>query len=236
MAEEILTSEEVGQVVDVIIELYPQEGTDLKYETEFELLVAAALTAQTTDTAVNRVTPELFENFATPEQMMDADVDEIHDIIWSSGLANRKAKHLKEMSKMIVREFGSEVPRTREELMQLPGIGRKIANIILTNGFGIPAFAVDAHVKRVSQKLHFVPKDSSVIEIEEMMTKKLPDEKWFPAHQSILEFGRHQCVARPHDHEECLECIKEVLPENEISQSAYEKMRTELDGIETSES
>lgn len=235
MIEEILTSEEVEQVVDAIIELYPREKTDLKYETEFELLVAAALTAQTTDLAVNRVTPELFEHFPTPEQMMDAPVDEIHDIIRSSGLANRKAKHLKDMAKMIVEEFASEVPETKEELMQLPGVGSKIANVILTNGFGIPAFAVDAHVKRVSQKLHFVPKDFSVSEIEDMMTEKLPDEKWFPAHQSILEFGRNQCVARPHAHEECLECIRKVLPEDEVAISAYEKMMTELDDIASNE-
>lgn len=143
MIEEILTSEEVEQVVDAIIELYPRERTNLTYETEFELLVAAVLSAQTTDLAVNRVTPELFENFTTPEELMAAPVEDIRDIIRPNGLANRKAEYLQGMSKMLVEVFDSQVPQRRDELLQLPGIGPKVANVILTNGFGIPAFAVD---------------------------------------------------------------------------------------------
>ena len=229
MREEILTSEEVEQVVDAIIELYPRERTNLNYETEFELLVAAVLSAQTTDQAVNRVTPEIFENFPTPEELMAAPVEDIRDIIRPNGLANRKAEYLQGMSKMLVEVFDSQVPQRRDELLQLPGIGPKVANVILTNGFGIPAFAVDTHVKRLSQKLHFVPKDSKVSEIEDIMMQKLPEVKWFPAHRSILDFGRYQCVARKHDHRECLEAIRKILPEDEVSKSAYEKMRTELD-------
>lgn len=229
MSKEILNATEVEQVVDAIIKLYPRDGTELQHRTEFELLVAAILSAQTTDAGVNSVTPELFEKYSTPELMAKAPLEEIRDIIQPIGLSKNKAKYLKEASTMLVEDLDSEVPRTYEELLQLPGVGRKVAGVVLTNAFNIPAFAVDTHIKRVSQKLHFVPKGASVLEIENIMTEKLPEEKWFSSHQSLIEFGRNQCTARAHNHAECLARIREVLPESDTAKTAYEKMKIELE-------
>lgn len=228
MSEEILLRDkEMIEVVQAIINLYPKKGTDLNYETNFQLLCAVILSAQTTDISVNKATPNLFEKFPTPEKMADASLEDIKKNIQSIGLSNNKAKFLKNMSQTLLDKFDGEVPNNREELISLPGVGRKTANVVLTNGFQIPAFAVDTHVNRVTKRLHFVPQSSSVEEIEKLMSDKLPEEMWYPAHHSILLFGRYQCVARKHDHKECLQRIKESLPENEVAENAFAKMSME---------
>lgn len=226
--EELLTKEEVKEVVQAIIEIYPESGTDLQYKTNFQLLCAVILSAQTTDIAVNRVTPTLFEQFPTPEAMAEASLEDIQDIIRSIGLHNNKSKYLKNMANVLLEEFDGRVPHNRKDLMTLPGVGRKTANVVLTNGFNMPAFAVDTHVHRVTKRLRFVPKEASVQEIEDLMTEKLPDKIWYQAHHSILLFGRHQCVAGKHDHAECLKRIKEKLPENSTTEKALKKMKIEL--------
>ncbi|GAA3012111.1 endonuclease III [Tetragenococcus solitarius] len=222
--EVLLNDQESTIVVQAINKLYPKLGTDLKHETNFQLLCAVLLSAQTTDVSVNKVTPKLFEKFPTPEAMASASLEEIEENIRSIGLYKNKSKYLKNMSAMLLEKFDGQVPDNREDLTTLPGVGRKTANVVLTNGFEIPAFAVDTHIKRVTRKLHFVPQDASVQKVEQMMSDKLPEEMWYPAHHSILLFGRHQCVARKHDHRQCLERIKEKLPENEIAKSALKKM------------
>ncbi|GMA46687.1 MULTISPECIES: endonuclease III [Tetragenococcus] len=234
MSEEILLNDkEMTEVVQAIIKLYPKKGTDLNYETNFQLLCAVILSAQTTDISVNKATPNLFEKFPTPQAMAEASLEEIRQNIRSIGLSNNKAKFLKNMSQTLLEKFDGEVPGNREDLISLPGVGRKTANVVLTNGFNIPAFAVDTHVNRVTKKLHFVPQNSSVEEIEKLMSDKLPEQMWYPAHHSILLFGRYQCVARKHDHNECLQRIKESLPEDEVAESAFEKMALELEDPST---
>lgn len=225
--EIILNDQEVHEVVKAIIQIYPESGTVLNYETNFQLLCAVILSAQTTDIAVNKVTPELFESFPTPKIMAEASLEEIQEIIRPLGLSNNKSKYLKNMASTLLKEFDGEVPHTRKDLMRLPGVGRKTANVVLTNGFNMPAFAVDTHVKRVTRKLHFVPEDASVQDIEKMMTDKLPEDIWYQAHHSILLFGRHQCVARQHAHSECLARIKDTLPDNETAKSAFQKITAE---------
>src|SRR5699024_11955472 len=113
-----------------------------------------------------------------------ATLDDIREIIRSIGLSNNKSKYLKNMANVLVKEFNGVVPDNRKDLMTLPGVGRKTANVVLTNGFGMAAFAVDTHVKRVCQRLHFVPASSSVQEIEEIMMEKLPEDIWYQAHHS----------------------------------------------------
>ena len=220
----LLNKQEVQEVVKAIIRIYPESGTDLHYDSDFQLLCAVILSAQTTDVAVNRISSKLFEKFPTPEAMGAASLDDLREIIRSIGLSNNKSKYLKNMANVLVEEFNGIVPDNRKDLMTLPGVGRKTANVVLTNGFDMPAFAVDTHVKRVSQKLHFVPADSSVQEIENLMMDKLPENMWYQAHHSILLFGRHQCVARKHDHSKCLERIKKALPETERAKTAFQKL------------
>lgn len=222
--ELLLNKQEVQEIVMAIIRIYPESGTDLHYETNFQLLCAVILSAQTTDIAVNRISPELFGQFPTPEAMAAASLEDLREIIQSIGLSNNKSKYLKNMSHKLVKDFNGVVPDNRKDLMTLPGVGRKTANVVLTNGFGMAAFAVDTHVKRVCQRLHFVPASSSVQEIEEIMMEKLPEDIWYQAHHSLLLFGRHQCVARKHDHEKCLERIREALPETKTAHTAFQKL------------
>lgn len=227
--EILLNKQEVTEAVKAIIQIYPESGTDLNYETNFQLLCAVILSAQTTDIAVNKISADLFEKFPTAKDMANASLEDIRKIIQSIGLSNNKSKYLKNMSYMLLEEFDGEVPDNRKDLMILPGVGRKTANVVLTNGFNMPAFAVDTHVKRVTQKLHFVPGASSVQEIENIMMDKLPKDLWYQAHHSILLFGRHQCVAHKHDHSECLNRIKNALPENDTTKIAFQKMATRLE-------
>lgn len=223
-AEKLLNVEETVEAVKAMIELYPERQTVLNYESNFQLLCAVILSAQTTDIAVNMVTPKLFESFPTPETMAEASLEDIQDKIRDLGLYNNKSKFLKNMSKTLLEDFDGEVPDNHKDLMTLPGVGRKTASVVMTNGFGLAAFAVDTHVKRVSRKFHFVPKDASVREIEDMMTEKLPENMWYQAHHSILLFGRHQCIARNHDHAECLKRLEIVLPDSEVAKNAFQKM------------
>lgn len=211
----ILNSEEVQRIVAAMVELYPQIESELNFNNNFELVCAVVLSAQTTDVAVNKVTPELFSKYPDAESMAAADLNDISKIINTIGLYKNKAKYLKSLSQDLLDKYNSEIPATREDLISLAGVGRKTANVVLSNGFDIPAFAVDTHVNRVCKKFNFVPEDASVLEVEEIMCSKLPDSIWRQAHHSILLFGRYQCVARKHDHNKCIARIEEVLGEEE---------------------
>lgn len=219
---ELLESHQVQLVVKAMENLYPTIESELNFENHFELVCAVILSAQATDRGVNRVTPDLFAAFPTPEAMMEAPVEEIQELISSIGLYRNKAKYLKKMARQLVEDFGGQVPHTRKELMTLAGVGRKTANVVLTNAFNIPAFAVDTHVERVSKKFYFVPEEATVRQVEDIMTSHLPADNWRQAHHSILLFGRYQCTARHHDHQECLNRIKTELPDNDLGLETFD--------------
>lgn len=224
MENMILNSEEVLEILKALIKLYPQNQPELEFKNNYELLCAVVLSAQTTDKSVNKISPILFERYPRVEDMADADVNEIQEIIKSIGLSKNKSKYLKELSIELLENFNGKVPSTRKELMSLSGVGRKTANVVLANAFDIPTFAVDTHVKRICKKLKFVSGDLSVLQVEEEMMKKIPDKYWKQAHHSILLFGRYQCVAKNHDHSICLLRIKDKLQKNEIAQKAMAKI------------
>lgn len=211
--EAILSAEEVQRIVGAMVELYPQSESELNFNNNFELVCAVVLSAQTTDVAVNKVTPELFSKYPDAKSMAAADIEDISRIISSIGLYKNKAKYLKSLSQDLLDKFNNKVPASREDLMSLAGVGRKTANVVLSNGFNIPAFAVDTHVNRVCKKFKFAPENASILEVEKIMCSKLPDSIWRQAHHSILLFGRYQCVARKHDHDICKARIAEVLGE-----------------------
>lgn len=198
-------------IVQAMIELYPQDQSELNFNNHFELVCAVVLSAQTTDAAVNKVTPDLFRAFPDPQSMATAPLDAIREKIKTIGLYNNKAKFLKNLSQQLVEEYDGNVPADRKALESLPGVGRKTASVVLTNGFNIPAFAVDTHVSRVCQKFHLVTQGANVRQIEDQMTAKLPAESWYQAHHSILLFGRYQCIARAHDHSECIRLIESKI-------------------------
>lgn len=207
----LLTSEQTQAVVTAMMALYPQSRPELTYTNNFELLCAVVLSAQTTDIAVNKVTPALFQAYPTPEAMGQAEVEEIVTKIQQIGLYRNKAKFLKGLSQKLVEEFDSQVPNTRAALESLPGVGRKTANVVLAAGFGIPAFAVDTHIDRVTKRFHMVPEGATVRKVEDVMMEKLPEAIWGVAHHSILLFGRYQCTARKHDHDQCILRLREQM-------------------------
>lgn len=213
MTYPLLNQKAVEAIVAGMMNLYPASQSELHVSNRFELVCAVALSAQTTDKAVNQVTPALFAAYPTPEAMKDAPLAHLERLLSSIGLYRNKAKHLKQMAQQLVEQFGGQVPGNRKDLMTLSGVGRKTANVVLSNGFDVPAFAVDTHIERVAKRFKFVPQRASVREVEDRMTELLPEDWWTAAHHSILLFGRYQCTARKHDHQLCLYRLMKVVEE-----------------------
>lgn len=189
----VLSKKRARKVIEEIIALYPDAKPSLNFANHFELLVAVMLSAQTTDAAVNTVTPSLFAAFPTPEVMAEASEADLANYISRLGLYRNKAKYLKKCAQQLVQDFGGQVPQTRKELESLAGVGRKTANVILSVGFGIPAFAVDTHVERICKHHDIVKQSASPLDVEKRVMEILPREKWLPAHQAMILFGREIC-------------------------------------------
>ncbi|WP_299991254.1 endonuclease III [uncultured Pontibacter sp.] len=183
---------------------FPDPETELAYSNPYELILAVVLSAQCTDKRVNMVTPALFEAFPTPEHLAAATPEEIFPIIKSISYPNNKAKHLAGLGRMLVEQFNSEVPSTVEELVKLPGVGRKTANVIVSVIWNQPAMAVDTHVFRVSKRLGLVSKTAKTpLEVEKELVANLPQELIAKAHHWLILHGRYICIARRPKCEEC---------------------------------
>ncbi len=183
--------------------MYPDAHCALNHNNAFELIVAVVLSAQTTDEAVNKVTPSLFESFPTPQLMKDASIQDIAKHIKNIGLYHNKAKMLKGLATRLIDVYNGDVPSSKKDLMSLDGVGRKTANVVQSVWFGIPAFAVDTHVERVSKRLGLAKFADDVEVIERKLKRKIKRELWNDAHHSFIFFGRYHCKAR---HPECLDC------------------------------
>jgi len=183
-------------ILEVLEQMFPDAHVELNHQNNFELLIAVVLSAQTTDVGVNKITPALFKTYPTPYELMHADIEDIEDKIKTIGLYRNKAKNIILLSKQLVEKYNGIVPSQREDLESLAGVGRKTANVVLSNAFGIPALAVDTHVARVSIRLGLAKKDDSVFEIEKKLMHKLPREKWQKAHHQFIFFGRYHCLAK----------------------------------------
>lgn len=212
--EKLLTAAETTQLIEAMGVMFPDAKAELTHKNAFELLIAVILSAQTTDVGVNRVTPKLFEAYPTPEKMAAADVDEIMDKIKTIGLYRNKAKFIKKCATDLVERFNSEVPNTHKELESLAGVGRKTANVVMSVAFDVPAIAVDTHVDRVSKKFNICPENATVKQVEEALMNKLPKDLWSIAHHRMIFFGRYQCPARAHDHEECVRKLTDIIADN----------------------
>ncbi|MGT2963653.1 endonuclease III [Streptococcus acidominimus] len=189
----VLSKKRARKVIEEIIALYPDAKPSLDFRNHFELLVAVMLSAQTTDAAVNKVTPALFEKLPTPEKMAAASESEIAGYISRLGLYRNKAKFLKECAQQLLDQHDGVVPQTREELEALSGVGRKTANVVMSVGFGISAFAVDTHVGRICKHHDIVKKSATPLETEKCVMEVLPKELWLKAHQAMIYFGREVC-------------------------------------------
>ncbi|MFT8405755.1 MAG: endonuclease III [Liquorilactobacillus nagelii] len=192
----MLTASQTQQAIKIMGQKFPDATTSLVADTPFHFLLAVILSAQTTDKAVNRLTPKLFARYPTPESLATATESEVIPLIKTIGLYRNKAKHLIGCAQGLVSKFSSQVPQTRSELMQLAGVGQKTANVVLAECFNIPALAVDTHVSRVARRLAMVSPQAKVAEIEKTLKQKLPAESWIAAHHRMIYWGRYQCMAR----------------------------------------
>ncbi|HRF52679.1 endonuclease III [uncultured Trichococcus sp.] len=192
----MLSKRKTVEALDEMAALFPNAQCELLHRNVFQLLIATLLSAQATDVSVNKVTPSLFDRFPTPEAFVAAPLESIMQEIRTIGLYRTKAANIQKCCKMLLEDFGGEVPRTLEELTKLPGVGRKTANVVMSGGFHIPAIAVDTHVERISKRLRIAPQKASVLEVEELLMKKIPKERWSDAHHQMIFFGRYHCTAR----------------------------------------
>ncbi|MDY3195800.1 MAG: endonuclease III [Paracholeplasma sp.] len=198
----------IDRIIEAMNEMFPEAKAELTHENAFELLVAVVLSAQTTDKAVNLVTPSLFKKYPTPQFLMNADYFEVCEILKTIGLYKNKAKFIIALAKDLVILHNAEVPNDRERLEALPGVGRKTANVVLSNAFGVPAIAVDTHVARISVRLGLAKKDDNVFKIEQKLMRKLPKDKWMKMHHQMIFFGRYHCLAKK---PKCSDCpLKDI--------------------------
>ena len=183
-------------VLDYLAPIHGNVDTELHYETPFQLLVATVLSAQCTDKRVNMVTPQLFADYPNPQTMAASEPEVIYEYIRSVSYPNSKAKHLVGLARGIMEKFGGEVPSTLEELTQLPGVGRKTANVVQAVAFGKAALAVDTHVYRVSHRLGLVPPSANTpLKVELALRKYIPDADVAHSHFWLLLHGRYTCTA-----------------------------------------
>ncbi len=199
----MLSKTKTIEAVQTMGDLFPDAHCELNHRNAFELLIATILSAQATDVGVNKVTPKLFERFPTPAHLAEASEEAVIECIQSLGLYRSKAKNIRLCAQQLLERFNGEVPRTREELVSLAGVGRKTANVVMSVAFNIPAFAVDTHVERISKRLQICRQKDSVLEVEETLCRKIPKELWSRAHHWMIFFGRYHCIARKPKCHEC---------------------------------
>ena len=199
----MLSKTKTIEVVQTMGDLFPDAHCELNHRNAFELLIATILSAQATDVGVNKVTPRLFERFPTPAHLAEASEESVIECIQSLGLYRSKAKNIRLCAQQLLERFNGEVPRTREELVSLAGVGRKTANVVMSVAFNIPAFAVDTHVERISKRLQICRQKDTVLEVEETLCRKIPKELWSRAHHWMIFFGRYHCIARKPKCHEC---------------------------------
>lgn len=194
----------IAQLLD---ELYPETPIPLEHQDNYTLLVAVLLSAQCTDVRVNQVTPILFARADNPAAMVELKVKEIEDIIRPCGLSPRKSKAIHELSAILLDKFGGQVPKDWEALEALPGVGHKTASVVMSQGFGVPAFPVDTHIHRLAARWGL--SDGKNVENTERDLKALfPESTWNKLHLQIIFYGREHCPARGHDPVQCLICSK----------------------------
>ncbi|MDY6779029.1 MAG: endonuclease III [Halobacteria archaeon] len=202
-------------VLERLKEEYPDADTTLDYQNPFELLVATVLSAQCTDERVNQVTPELFDEYPTPEEMAEADVERIQEIVHSTGFYKSKADYLKQGSRLLVENFDGEVPESVDELTQLPGVGRKTANVVVSNAFGVDeGIAVDTHVLRLTERLELTDSPGDRDCVEEDLMELVPEDDWRLVSHLLIFHGREVCSARSPDCDECV--LEDICPSSRL--------------------
>lgn len=196
-----MKTKELRTVLAIFRGLYPDAKPELHFSNPYETLISVMLSAQSTDVQVNKVTPALFERYPNVQALAAANVDDVFQIVKSCGFKS-KANNIVEASRIITERFSGRVPDTMEELVSLPGVGRKTANVVLANAFHVPAIAVDTHVFRVSNRIGLADA-KNVEETERQLMKAIPKEDWIEAHHWLIYHGRRVCKARKPDCGNC---------------------------------
>lgn len=204
-----MNKEKRRQIFARFKEQNPNPETELAYSSDFELLIAVLLSAQSTDVGVNKATAKLYPVANTPQAMLDLGVDGVKDYIKTIGLFNTKAENVIKTCQILVDKHQGQVPRTRKELEVLPGVGRKTANVVLNTAFGQPTMAVDTHIFRLANRINLAP-GKNVLEVEKNLLKLIPKEYVLDAHHWLILHGRYVCTAR---NPKCGSCIIEDLCE-----------------------
>jgi len=184
----------VRAILGALTKRYPEAHTALRHESPFQLLIATILSAQCTDVRVNEVTRDLFRRYPDVDAFLELRPRQLESAIRSCGLFRAKARNILAATRAIAEDHGGEVPRTREELMRLPGVGRKTANVVLSSAFGTPAIAVDTHVFRVARRIGLA-EGGTPHRVEEELMKALPEDAWAATHHRLIQHGRQVCVA-----------------------------------------
>lgn len=201
------------EILNRLKQNYPDVSIKLKFNNAFQLLVATILSAQCTDDRVNIVTKDLFKKYKKPEDFLKVTNEELEKDIFSTGFYKQKAKSIKECCKALIEKFNGKIPKTMDELTQLPGVGRKTASVILGNAYNIPAIAVDTHVKRLSNLFGMVKSDNPDV-IEAKLKEIIPEEDWIKASHQIANHGRTICIAR---RPKCSICfLSDICPSSKI--------------------
>ena len=198
----MLTEDKVKEVLDILEKTYPDAECALHHKNVFQLIVAVALSAQTTDKSVNQVTPALFEKYPDAESLAAADVSEVSEYIKRIGMYKTKAKNIVGMARKLVSDYGGKVPEDYDALVSLPGVGRKTANVVLSVGFGQQRIAVDTHVFRVANRIGLVH-EKDVLKTELSLMDRIPEERWSRTHHSLIFHGRQCCDARKPKCDDC---------------------------------
>ena len=201
--DKLIPDEKLPEILNELEIMHPEAACALDFGTRFQLLSAVMLSAQTTDVSVNKVTPVLFAKYPTAEAMAEADPLDVQEIIKTIGLYKNKSKNIVALSKMLVAEYGGEVPGSFDDLVRLPGVGRKTANVVLAEGFGEARIAVDTHVFRVSNRIGLTcARDPEGV--EKGLMERLPEDQWSRTHHLLIFHGRKVCHARKPDCGNCL--------------------------------
>ena len=196
-------AKQITALLDCLHEEYPDAECALNHRNTYELIIAVALSAQTTDKSVNRVSPALFEAYPTAEALAEASQEDVMDIIKTIGMYRTKSKNIIALAKQLRDRFKGQVPDSYDELVSLTGVGRKTANVVLSVGFGQQRIAVDTHVFRVSNRIGLV-KEKDVLKTELALMEALPEERWSEAHHSLIFHGRNCCSARNPSCDRCV--------------------------------
>jgi endonuclease-3 len=191
-----MTKKQVRHILDTMAEMFPNAHCELTHSNPFELTIAVLLSAQCTDETVNKVTQNLFQKYKLPEDYLAVPLEELEQDIRRIGLFRNKAKHIQKLCQLLLDQHNGQVPREHASLVELPGVGRKTANVVISNAFGVPAIAVDTHVERVSKRLGLAKWEDSVLEVENKLMKSVPREEWTLTHHRFIFFGRYHCKAQ----------------------------------------